>query len=347
VRRRRLVLLAARCSFAQALSLLVLHDGRSARCTKMLPARPPKARPKGQRASVPRSLAEPTQTGALDLALSRAHHRQPNKQAAMQRLSALQRSAAAATSAAQRPAAAAAARPAAAAVAAARRSVARLPSAFAPAALARRPARRLPRRAAAADGGASGAGAGDEAAAAGGEPTSSGSDSDDYEEEGEGEAAGPPSSSSGSGPAPSGGDFAAAAGAASAAGGGGGGGGGGQAVSLARRVPGVEYTFLLAGALKIMTLGAVATGAPTDVARTVAGKYSPYLLVPVGLAAAWLAKTIADAGLQESRRCAAAAATTLSLSPPCRCPSACRRWLRSPQPLGRSAVHRRPPLLFE
>ncbi len=42
-------------------------------------------------------------------------------------------------------------------------------------------------------------------------------------------------------------------------------------VSLVRRFPGVGYTFMLAGALKIMTVGWIATGAPRECVRTAAG----------------------------------------------------------------------------
>jgi hypothetical protein len=73
-------------------------------------------------------------------------------------------------------------------------------------------------------------------------------------------------------------------------------------VALPRRLTGPGYTFLLAGFLKILTLGGLAASAPQDVARTAAGKASGYFLVPVGLAMAWLAKQITDAGLHESRR---------------------------------------------
>lgn len=63
-------------------------------------------------------------------------------------------------------------------------------------------------------------------------------------------------------------------------------------VSLARRFQGPGYTFLLAGFLKIMTLGGLAASAPQDVSRTAFGKASGYLLVPVGLGMAWAAKQV-------------------------------------------------------
>lgn len=72
--------------------------------------------------------------------------------------------------------------------------------------------------------------------------------------------------------------------------------------ALPRNLPGVEYTFLLAGFLKIMTIGAVATSTPTDVVRTAAGKYSVYLMVPVGLLMAWIARQITSMGLHERKR---------------------------------------------
>ncbi|GBF89120.1 hypothetical protein Rsub_01837 [Raphidocelis subcapitata] len=102
---------------------------------------------------------------------------------------------------------------------------------------------------------------------------------------------------------------AAAAGAGSAfsgagasSSGAGGGGGGGGTVALSRRFRGAGYTFLLAGFLKIITLGGLASSAPMEAGRTAAGQWSGFLLVPVGLGMAWLAKQITDAGLQENPR---------------------------------------------
>ena len=43
-------------------------------------------------------------------------------------------------------------------------------------------------------------------------------------------------------------------------------------VSLAGRFPRVEYTFVLAGFLKILTLGSLAHSAPVDTIRTAAGR---------------------------------------------------------------------------
>ena len=63
-------------------------------------------------------------------------------------------------------------------------------------------------------------------------------------------------------------------------------------ISLTRQVPGVGYTFLLAGFLKIMTLGTLAVSAPNEATRTAFGKVSSYLLVPVGLGLAWFAKVV-------------------------------------------------------
>eukprot|EP00198_Chlamydomonas_reinhardtii_P008347 XP_001697684.1 predicted protein [Chlamydomonas reinhardtii] len=73
-------------------------------------------------------------------------------------------------------------------------------------------------------------------------------------------------------------------------------------ISLTRRVPGVGYTFMLAGALKIMTVGWIATSAPRECVRTAAGQYAQFLLLPVGLLLCLIAKKIVDAGLHESKR---------------------------------------------
>lgn len=63
-------------------------------------------------------------------------------------------------------------------------------------------------------------------------------------------------------------------------------------VSLSGRFTGVGYTFVLAGFLKIVTLGGLAASAPVDTARTAFGKASPYLMVPVGLGLCWVAKQV-------------------------------------------------------
>lgn len=63
--------------------------------------------------------------------------------------------------------------------------------------------------------------------------------------------------------------------------------------------------------LKILTMGAVFASTPTDVVRTAAGQVSMYLLVPVGIGMAWIAKQIADSGLHESKGCGSAALRTL------------------------------------
>lgn len=75
-----------------------------------------------------------------------------------------------------------------------------------------------------------------------------------------------------------------------------------QEVSLVRRFPGVGYTFMLAGALKIMTVGWIATGAPRECVRTAAGQYGQFLLLPIGLLLCFIAKKIVDAGLHENGR---------------------------------------------
>ncbi|GFR40254.1 hypothetical protein Agub_g826 [Astrephomene gubernaculifera] len=73
-------------------------------------------------------------------------------------------------------------------------------------------------------------------------------------------------------------------------------------VSLTYRFPGAGATFMLAGALKIMTIGWIATGAPRECVRTVAGQYAQFLLLPIGLLLCLVAKKIVDSGLHESRR---------------------------------------------
>lgn len=66
-------------------------------------------------------------------------------------------------------------------------------------------------------------------------------------------------------------------------------------VSLMTRFNGIGYTFVLAGFLKIVTLGGLVASAPVDTARTAFGKASPYLLVPVGLGMCWVAKQVSGA----------------------------------------------------
>lgn len=73
-------------------------------------------------------------------------------------------------------------------------------------------------------------------------------------------------------------------------------------VSLVRRVPGVGYTFILAGLLKIMTIGWIATSAPIECVRTAAGQYAQYLLLPIGMLLCFVAKRIVDSGLHENGR---------------------------------------------
>lgn len=63
-------------------------------------------------------------------------------------------------------------------------------------------------------------------------------------------------------------------------------------VTLLSRFNGVGYTFVLAGFLKIMTVGGLTLSTPTDVARTAFGKATPYLMVPVGLGMCWVAKQV-------------------------------------------------------
>ncbi|KAF5834298.1 hypothetical protein DUNSADRAFT_9121 [Dunaliella salina] len=75
-----------------------------------------------------------------------------------------------------------------------------------------------------------------------------------------------------------------------------------KAISLARRLPSVEYTFVLAGFLKILTIGGLAYSAPVETLRTAAGQISPYLMVPVGLGMCFVAKVVVENNLQESRR---------------------------------------------
>lgn len=47
----------------------------------------------------------------------------------------------------------------------------------------------------------------------------------------------------------------------------------GAQVTLARKWPGLEYTFVLAGFLKIMTLGYIASSAPAECVRTSFGEH--------------------------------------------------------------------------
>lgn len=75
-----------------------------------------------------------------------------------------------------------------------------------------------------------------------------------------------------------------------------------ESISLVRRFPGVGFTFMLAGTLKIATYFALMSGTPNGLTRTAAGKISPYLMAPVGLGLAYLAKHIVDNGLHESKR---------------------------------------------
>lgn len=63
-------------------------------------------------------------------------------------------------------------------------------------------------------------------------------------------------------------------------------------VALLTRFNGVGYTFVLAGFLKIVTVGGLAASAPVDTARTAFGRASPYLMVPVGLGLCWVAKQV-------------------------------------------------------
>lgn len=58
------------------------------------------------------------------------------------------------------------------------------------------------------------------------------------------------------------------------------------------RFNGIGYTFVLAGFLKIVTVGGLVISAPVDAARTAFGKASPYLMVPVGLGMCWVAKQV-------------------------------------------------------
>jgi hypothetical protein len=66
----------------------------------------------------------------------------------------------------------------------------------------------------------------------------------------------------------------------------------GVQVTLVSRFNGVGYTFVLAGFLKIVTVGGLTLSAPTDVARTAFGKATPYLMIPVGLGMCWVAKQV-------------------------------------------------------
>ncbi|KAG1658642.1 hypothetical protein FOA52_006404 [Chlamydomonas sp. UWO 241] len=79
-------------------------------------------------------------------------------------------------------------------------------------------------------------------------------------------------------------------------------------VALTPRMPGIGYTFVLAGFLKILTLGNVANNAPVDAVRTAFGEYSQFFLVPVGLLMCLVAKKVVDANLQENKKFLAALA---------------------------------------
>ncbi|KAJ9524476.1 hypothetical protein QJQ45_019564 [Haematococcus lacustris] len=79
-----------------------------------------------------------------------------------------------------------------------------------------------------------------------------------------------------------------------------------QAVALTRSFPSVEYTFVLAGFLKILTIGGLANTAPVDTVRTLAGQMAPWFMVPVSLVMCLVAKLVVDNGLQESKRFMAA-----------------------------------------
>lgn len=72
-------------------------------------------------------------------------------------------------------------------------------------------------------------------------------------------------------------------------------------VTLLSRFNGVGYTFVLAGFLKIVTVGGLSLSAPTDVARTAFGKATPYLMVPVGLGLCWVAKQVGEEALFGAR----------------------------------------------
>lgn len=71
-------------------------------------------------------------------------------------------------------------------------------------------------------------------------------------------------------------------------------------VTLVSRFNGVGYTFVLAGFLKMVTVGGLTLSAPTDVARTAFGKATPYLMIPVGLGMCWVAKQVCNLPVKES-----------------------------------------------
>jgi hypothetical protein len=74
-------------------------------------------------------------------------------------------------------------------------------------------------------------------------------------------------------------------------------------VALLTRFNGIGYTFVLAGFLKIVTVGGLAMSSPVDTARTAFGKASPYLMVPVGLGMCWVAKQVGTAGAAAASSC--------------------------------------------
>jgi hypothetical protein len=82
-------------------------------------------------------------------------------------------------------------------------------------------------------------------------------------------------------------------------------------VTLLSRFNGVGHTFVLAGFLKIMTVGGLTLSAPTDVARTAFGKATPYLMVPVGLGLCWIAKQVRPSSLRGAKGCTRVMGSTL------------------------------------
>jgi hypothetical protein len=152
---------------------------------------------------------------------------------------------------------------------------------------------------------AAGGGGDDDDDGGGGRGRGGGGDGDDNEddeyedEEGDEPPPEPPASSAA---AAAGGVFGGLFGARAGTGAGGGGGGGGQGGAtavLTLRNYGPGHTFVLAGFLKILTLGSVASGAPSGAHRTAAGEASPYLLVPGALALCAAAKYAVDSRLVE------------------------------------------------
>lgn len=146
-------------------------------------------------------------------------------------------------------------------------------------------------------GGNDGRGRGGGGGGGGGHNNNDDNEDSDYEDEDDDPAPEPQPPASAAAAA-TGGVFGALFGGRAPTGAGGGGGGaagsGGSTAALTLRTYGPGHTFVLAGFLKILTIGSVAAGAPAGAYRTAAGEISPYLLVPVSLGLCAAAKWAVD-----------------------------------------------------